>query len=303
MANSQTHQSREIDGIIGACLTPFTEQGAIDYKALEREIDFIVKDADAISIGAVEAAEYTVLSPADRKKLLKKGTEMVAGRVPVIAGASYPSVRGVLELAEFAAEIGADAVQVLMPQRPWGGEPTTGELVKYYSDIATSSPLPIVAYHNPGPGSDPSIETWLRISEIDGVEYFKESSRDITKISRLIDAIQVTGRARYFTTMQPLLITLILGGAGATMPPPATSVGAQVVRAFRDGDLEKATQWQKMFSTFPGRWSRYGLPPVMKAAMRHFGIDIGVPASPYSCLAPEDDAAVRDFFSANRLLA
>ena len=51
-----------ISGIIGACLTPFDKEGRVDYDALKREIDFIVSHADGISIGAVEAAEYTILS-------------------------------------------------------------------------------------------------------------------------------------------------------------------------------------------------------------------------------------------------
>ena len=74
-------------GIIGACLTPFHEDGQINYEALQKEIDFIIEDADAISIAAVEAAEYTMLSVQERKELMKTATEMVEKRIPVILGA------------------------------------------------------------------------------------------------------------------------------------------------------------------------------------------------------------------------
>ena len=282
-------------GIIGACLTPFDEAGRIDYPALERLIDFIVTDADAISIGAVEAAEYTMLSHADRLELLRRGTEMVAGRRPVILGASSPSVGGVLELAEHAARAGSQLVQVLMPLRPWGGQPTTSELVDYFSEVAERTPLPIVAYHNPGPGADPGIEALERLSQIDQVLAFKESSRDITKITRLIEVIDRAGHARYFTTMQPLLMTLIMGGAGGTMPPPGTRIGAEVVKAFRAGDLDRARDWARHFATFPGTWASYGLPPVMKAALRHLGIDVGRPLGPYRPVSAEHDAEIGEF--------
>ncbi len=285
-----------ISGIIGACLTPFTEDGRVDFDALEREVEFLIPDVDAISIGAVEAAEYTMLSISERKELLRRGTEMVHRRKPVILGASAPSPRQVLELAEFAASLGADLVQVLMPLRPWGGQPTTAELVDYFTQIAARSPLPIVAYHNPGPGADPSIETTIRLSEIDGVQAFKESSRDIIKITRLIEEIELSGNARYFTTMQPLLITLMMGGSGATMPPPGTRIGAEVVRAFRAGDLERARRWQRYYSLFPARWGSYGLPPVMKSAMKHFGVDLGDPARPYRPVTPRDHAQIGQFF-------
>ena len=287
---------KSLRGIIAACLTPFRD-GRVDYDALGRQIDYIVDDcrADAISIGAVEASEYTQLSWDERKELIRLGIEMVNGRVPAIAGVSHPAPRCALELAEHAAACGADLIQVLMPQRPWGGEPQASELVGYFAVIAARSPLPLVAYHNPGPGADPAIPTLIELSKIDQIHYFKESSRDITKIGRLIEEIDRADNARYFTTMQPLLITLLLGGSGGTMPPPGAAVGARVVEAVRQADLDRARELARTFSVFPGRWGSYGLPPVMKAALRHLGLDIGDPAPPYRALTEADDAALGAF--------
>lgn len=287
--------AQPIKGIIGACLTPFGEDDCVDYKALEREIDFLAGDCDAISIAAVEAAEYTMLSREERKELLRVGTELINKRVPVILGASSPSAREVIELAEYAANVGGDLVQVLMPLRPWGGQPTIAELMEFFTQVASESPLPVVCYHNPGPGADPPQDAFVRISEINNVRYFKESSRDITKISRLIEQIDLAGKGHYFTTMQPLLATLIMGGSGATMPPPGTRIGAQVVKAFRADDLERARYWQRCFALFPGKWAAYGLPPVMKSAMKHFGVDIGDPSRPYSPVSPRDHAQIGQF--------
>lgn len=287
--------SSPVKGIIGACLTPFGEDDRVNYKALEREINFIVADCDAISIAAVEAAEYTMLSREERKELLRAGIETVDKRVPVILGVSSPSPREVIELAEYAASVGGDLVQVLMPLRPWGGQPTIAELMEFFTQVASASPLPVVCYHNPGPGADPPQDAFVKISEVPNIRYFKESSRDITKISRLIEQIDLAGRGYYFTTMQPLLATLMMGGSGATMPPPGTRIGAQVVRAFREGDIERARYWQRCFALFPGKWAAYGLPPVMKSAMKHFGVDIGDPSRPYSPVSPRDHAQIGQF--------
>ena len=282
-------------GIIGACLTPFHEDGQINYEALQKEIDFIIEDADAISIAAVEAAEYTMLSVQERKELMKTATEMVEKRIPVILGASHPSPGRAIELAEYCAEVGADMIQVLMPLRPWGGQPTMRELIDYFTEIAMASPVPVIAYHNPGPGADPDMETTIRLSDIFNVCAFKESSRDIIKITRMIEEIELSGNARYFTTMQPLLMTLIMGGSGATMPPPGTRIGARVVKAFREGDQKKAKYWQRFYSMFPAKWSAYGLPPVMKAALKHFDIDMGDPSPPYQPVSPRDHAQIGEF--------
>src|SRR5574341_1569219 len=98
--------NQPIKGIIGACLTPFGQDERVNYKALEREIDFLVADCDAVSIAAVEAAEYSMLSREERKELLRIATQMMDKRLPVILGCSSPSPREVIELAEYAAAVG-----------------------------------------------------------------------------------------------------------------------------------------------------------------------------------------------------
>ena len=60
--------TKRISGIIGACLTPFDAYDRVDYKALEKEIEFLLPDCDAITVAAVEAAEYTMLSRDERKE-------------------------------------------------------------------------------------------------------------------------------------------------------------------------------------------------------------------------------------------
>lgn len=295
MIAAEVSDPPRLQGIVGACLTPFKPDGKVDFGALEKEIEFIVADADAITIGAVEASEYRMLDATDRRQLLREGARMVGGSKPLVLGASSPRVDTVAELAELAADENADYIQVLAPSRPWGGEPAAAELLAYFERVQEVSPLPIVAYHNPACGADPSLETWHQLSKLPGVRAVKESSRDISKIGRMIENVQVTGNADYMTTMQPLLTTLLLGGAGATMPPPGTRIGARVLDAFRVGDLEKAREWQTVFSGFPSRWSEYGLPPVMKAAMRHYGVDIGDPRSPYLPVSPQDHIQIGEY--------
>lgn len=293
-----------LSGIICACLTPFDEQDHIDFRALEREIRYILDECevDAISIGAVEAAEYTRLAPEERQELIRAAVEIVDHRTPTIAGCSHQNPRIVGEMAEYSAKIGADLVQVLIPNRPWGGDPEPGELVEFFTDVAARSPLPIVAYHNPGPGADPDYGTFVKLSTNARIHYFKESSRDTRKIARMIEEIDRSGNAGYFTTMQPLLMTLIMGGSGATMPPPGAKIGARVVKAFRAGDLAEAHRWQRLYAAFPSRWPAYGLPPVMKAALQEIGVDIGHPARPYLPVTPGDRLQIRELLREADLL-
>jgi len=293
-----------LSGIICACLTPFDDDDRIDFGALEREITYIIEECrvDAISIGAVEAAEYTRLSWEERQELIRAAIEMVGHRLPTIAGCSHQNPRMVVEMCEFAARAGADLAQVLIPIRPWGGDPEDAELVRFFADVGEGSPLPIVAYHNPGPGADPGYGAFIELSANPHIHYFKESSRDTQKIARMIEEIDRAGNAGYFTTMQPLLMTLLMGGSGATMPPPGAKIGAEVVKAFRAGDLDGARRWQRLYAAFPSKWPAYGLPPVMKAAMREIGVDIGHPARPYMPVALADRLQIRELLREAELI-
>ena len=281
-------------GIIAAALTPFTDERRLDVAALERQIDYIIEEchAAAVSIGAVETAEYTVLDPTDRRELIRRGVAAVRRRVPCIVGVSHPHLPTALGLIELAEACGADAVQALAPQRPWGGAPTTAEVVAYYEALLRHTRLPLVVYLNPGPGADLPIPTCVELAKLDGVAYFKESSRDLRRVGRLLEEIDRAGHARYFTTMEMLLITLMLGGPGATMPPPAVRLAEELCAAFAAGDYARAAELQRRFALFPARWIHYGLTPLMKFAMQHVGVDVGEPAPPYQGLSAADRAAV-----------
>jgi 4-hydroxy-tetrahydrodipicolinate synthase len=284
-------------GLIVAPLTPFTSDLRVDEPALRRQIDYVVEDCGATMVVAagVETQEYTYLSLEQRKALIRVTVEAVAGRVPVMVGISHPSVRTAVELAHDAEKLGAAAVQVLAPLRPFAGPPTQADLVAYFEAIGRETKLPITLYLNPGPGADVSIPDTIALAKLPCVQLIKESSRDLARVSRLIVEIDRAGHARYFTTMQMLLASLELGGSGATMPPPGSEIARHVIDAFVAKDYERAAQVQLQFALFPGKWMHRGLAPTMKAAMNLIGIPVGEPYPPYAPLTREETAALAAF--------
>jgi len=282
--------------LVVAPLTPFTGDLKIDAAALEREIDYVIEDCGATMVVAagVEAQEYTYLGMDERKELIRLTLESVAGRCPVMVGISHPSFKTALELAHFAHGMGAQAVQMLAPLRPFGGPPTERDLVAYFEAVARETPLPLTLYLNAGPGADVSIPATIALASIDKVRYIKESSRDLARVSRLIVEIDHAGHARYFTTMQMLLATLELGGSGATMPPPGSEIARHIIDAFMAKDYERAAALQLQFALFPSKWMHRGLAPVMKAAMNLIGVPVGDPYPPYGSLDREELAALAE---------
>ena len=152
--------------------------------------------------------------------------------------------------------------------------------------------MPLLLYLNPGPGAEVGPDATVAITKIPQVKYVKESSRDLARVSRLIVEIDHAGHARYFTTMQMLLITLMLGGSGATMPPPACYIAAKIIDAYKAKDYEKAAKLQLEFALFPAKYQGKGLAPVMKAAMELIDIPLGDPYPPFPALNAEEKKAL-----------
>jgi 4-hydroxy-tetrahydrodipicolinate synthase len=280
--------------LIVAPLTPFTADLEVDEKALQRQIDYVVQDCGATMVVAagVETQEYTYLSFDERRALIRRTVECVDGRVPVMVGISHPSFKTAVGLAHEAEKLGAAAVQLLAPLRPFAGPPTQGELIAYFEAIGRETRLPITLYINPGPGADVSIPDTIALAKLPQVQLIKESSRDLARVSRLIVEVDRAGHARYHTTMQMLLATLQLGGSGATMPPPGSEIARHVIDAFQAKGYERAAQLQLQFALFPSKWMHRGLAPVMKAAMNLIGVPVGEPYPPYAPLSRDEMTAL-----------
>lgn len=284
-----------LPGSIVPPLTPFDDGGAVDYGAMQRQIDYVVERCTpaAICIAGVEAQEYQYLSEAERRELIVETAALVDGRVPILVGVSHASYRRSVELIELAVEAGADAVQLLLPNRPSGGKPSTAELVAYFEAIAAECPLPIVAYVNPGPGTEPTLASLVEVMKLDKVVAVKESSRNQRYLGLLIKDVEEARLGHVFATMEVLLPCLELGAAGGTMPPPAAALARIIFDAFRAGDHATAVRAYRFASEIPGRWvDQGGMVGVMKVSMRAIGLDCGVCYPPFGAIAAKDAEAI-----------
>lgn len=293
----------DIPGLVVPPLTPFTPDLAVDVEALQRGVDYVVEDCAAAMVVAagVEAQEYQYLDLPQRRELIRHTVEFVAGRRAVAVGVSHPSFKVSVELAQFAESLGASAVQVLAPLRPFGGEPTTRDLEAYIDGVAAETSLPLMLYLNPGSGATVSPEATISLASRESVRFVKESSRDLSRVARLIEEIDQAGLAHYFTTVQMMLISLQLGGSGVTLPPPAARIASLVLQAFVKGDMVEAARLQRQFSLYPAKWMRYGLTPTMKSSLNLIGVPAGDPYPPYPPITGTDLDELREYLATTDL--
>ena len=283
-------------GVIVAALTPWNDQGRLDLPAFEAQLDWLAAQAPlAIGVAAVEVQEYHLIDEDQRVDLVRRAVERV-GEVPVIAGVSSALAQRSAELADRMAGSGAAAVLSLAAPKPWAAPPTNDEFVRWFTELANSSPLPVVVYSNPRTGTEPSVASLVEVAAHEKIAAIKETSRDMTKVLNLCFELAETGLAGVYTNMESLFATLKLGGHGAMVPAPALPAAQRILDACQRGDMDQALRWQRFFAGFPTRWMRLGLGPAVKAGMSVLGVDVGTPQHTFDSLNDDEIAEMSELF-------
>jgi 4-hydroxy-tetrahydrodipicolinate synthase len=288
----------DLPGLLVAPVTPFGSDGRVEWAQLHKQIEFMLTECRpaAVLVSAVEVQEYQYLTFEERCELVKRTIAFVDGKAPVIVGVSHPNTRISARLTGLAEELGATGVQLLIPHRPSGGSATLSEIIAYFEAVARETSLPVVAYHNPGPGADLGPKELSELCELEAVQAFKESTRNFRHIGQMIELVERPGHARYMTTMEVFLASLDLGASGCTLPVPGAVLARRLLDAFLAGRHTEAAALQQIFSFYPSRWmGTGGLAAVMKETLNLMGIEVGAPYPPFAPLTPAQKGELKDF--------
>src|SRR6266496_549283 len=167
-----------------ALVTPFDEQGRIDFGALERFVNWQIERGIDFLVPCGTTGESATLSGDERKAVTAAVVKVANSRVPVIAGAGGNHTAKAVFWARDAAEVGADGI---LSVSPMFNKPGPEGLYRHYSALSEATELPILVYNVPGrTGSDLDVETILRLTEIPRIVGLKEASGNFGKIARLM---------------------------------------------------------------------------------------------------------------------
>ena len=171
------------NGSIVALITPFTEQGEVDFPALDGLVDFhLENDSDGLVIAGT-TGESATLGAEEFSAVLSQVIARVEGRIPVLAGTGSASTRVAIEQTARAAELGADGALVVTP---YYNKPTQAGLEAHFTAIADASDLSVVLYNVPSRTSvDLLPETVERLSVHARIAGIKEAVPDASRIKEL----------------------------------------------------------------------------------------------------------------------
>lgn len=233
----------DIRGSIAPLMTPFTADGALDHESLANLVEWqLANGTHGISIGG-STGEPGAQSIEERIAALRTVTEVVADRVPVVAGTGTAQLHETIELTAAAVELGIDASLIITP---YYARPTQEALYVWYRTVAAEFPdLPILAYNVPSRTAvDIAPETVARLfRDVENFVGIKETTKDFEHFSRVL---QLCGpELIVWSGIELLCLPLLaLGGAGylSATANIAPAAHARMFELWEAGDHEAARE-------------------------------------------------------------
>ena len=233
-------------GIFPAITTKFTSQNGLDLALFKKNLSAQLQAGiNGIVLGGT-LGEASVLTNEEKEILVKETLLFVDKKVPVIINIAEGSTQIAVELAQKAALWGAQGLMLLPPMRYKSDE---RETVQYFKDIAESTDLPIMIYNNPVDYKiDVTIDMFSELVSVSNIQAIKESTRDVTNVTRLRNAFG--NRFHILCGVDTLALEeLVLGAdgwvAGLVCAFPAETVA--IFKLVKAGRLEEAIAIYRWF--------------------------------------------------------
>ena len=233
------------EGVMPAITTQFDSEGSLSLKAFKNNLAHQIKaGVHGIILGGT-LGEASTLTSSEKESLLKTTLEQVEGKILVIMNIAEQSTDQAVGSAKAAETNGASGLMLLPPMRY---KATDIETVAYFSAVALSTSLPIMIYNNP---VDYKIEVTLdmfeAIKKYENITAVKESTRDITNITRMIN--RFGDRYKILCGVDTIAMESILMGAKGWVAGLVDSFPEETVAIFT---YCKAGEWEKARAVF--RW-------------------------------------------------
>jgi 4-hydroxy-tetrahydrodipicolinate synthase len=202
----------QLRGCGTALVTPFSQDGAVDENALRNLVNWQVESGIDFLIPCGTTGETPTLTHDEWLRVIDVTIEVVAGRVPIVAGATSNSTQeAVAKAKEVAARPGVNAI---LTASPYYNKPTQEGQYRHFRAIAEAVDKPVILYNVPGRTSA-NIEpaTLARLSEVANIAGVKEASGNMAQIAEVLNS--VPGSFLVFSGDDALTLPVIaLGGVG-----------------------------------------------------------------------------------------
>ncbi|MEO7104109.1 MAG: 4-hydroxy-tetrahydrodipicolinate synthase [Gemmatimonadaceae bacterium] len=281
-----------LSGAGTAIVTPFTSSGEIDEQALRKFVAWQVEEGIDYLVPCGSTGEAATMTADEQRRVVEITVEVVAGRVPIIAGAGSNDTARAIAASRMMCDAGATH---LLHASPAYNKPPQRGIVAHFRAIADAVDTPIVVYNVPGrTGSNIAAETTLELSEHPNIVAVKEASGNLMQITEII-----RHRPHGFAVLSGddtiTLAVMAAGGDGVTSVTSnaVPSLVAQLCAAMHRGDYDDARALDARLAPWTHAAFIESNPIPVKAAMAMMGMmgnNLRLPLVP---LAPQHNPLVR----------
>ena len=229
----------ELGRLLTAMVTPFNEEGDVDYSRARELANALLKSgSDGLVIGGT-TGEAPAMSDDELLRLFGEVKEAIGEDGAVIAGTTNNNTRGSIALSQAAEKAGVDAVLLTVPAY---NKPTMGGLYQHFTAIADSVSIPGILYNVPSRTAlNMDASTTLRLADVPNIVGVKEASSDPDQIAYVIKD-SPAGFKVWSGNDNEILSTMALGGYGI-VSVAGNIISGQIKKMMRlmlEGDLEAA---------------------------------------------------------------
>ncbi len=228
-----------------AIVTPFKENGEVDYESFARNIEFqIEKGTDAIIVCGT-TGEASTLTHEEHIEVIRYCVECVNGRIPVVAGTGSNCTETAIYLSQEAEKAGADGLLVVTP---YYNKATQKGLFEHFKMVADSVKIPILLYNIPGRTGGVNIlpETVVRLcTEVENIVGVKDATGNISQVAKLMSIAD--GKVDLYSGNDDQIVPFLsLGGKGviSVLSNVAPTETHDICAKFFAGDVKGSSDLQ-----------------------------------------------------------
>jgi 4-hydroxy-tetrahydrodipicolinate synthase len=262
---------KQLSGTGVALVTPFTKNGMVDYSALQKLVNHVIKGKVEYLVVLGTTGESATLSREEKTGVYECARAANKKRIPLVLGIGGSNTAEVLNQFNHFDSSGVDAV---LSVSPYYNKPSQRGIIRHFTLIANASPIPVILYNVPSrTGSNMTAETTLELATHKNIIGIKEASGNIEQCMQIIKH-----KPKNFLIISGddmLTLPLIACGAQGVISVVANShpqIFSEMVRQALKGNFEKARQLHYKVSELIPLLFAEGSPPGIKAALKKLGI-------------------------------
>jgi len=231
-----------------ALITPFKSDESIDYDALARLVEHLIKNGTDYLVVCGTTAETPTLTEQEKEDITNFVLQTAAGRLPIVLGVGGNNTKAIVEKLQSSDFKGIDAI---LSVTPYYNKPSQEGIYQHFAAIARASKLPIVLYNVPGrTGVNMSADTTLRLAkEFSNICAVKEASGNFPQIDDIIknkpkDFMVISGDDGITFPLITLGAVGVISVIGNAFPREFS----RMVRLALQGDYDNARQIHQHFN-------------------------------------------------------